>query len=136
MKRQAFFILLFFIFAPQVFAQDIITGNASAKSTVETNIEGGSVKTHIEVEANGEKKVFDSDKSGTYKVEVKSNGSSSDVQTSIDNSSTVSSNTTIPPTEKIREKINEAKNKQESIGSFIRSIIKNIFDGIKNIFHT
>ena len=131
MKRQAFFILLLpLIFTPQVFAENITTGNASAKSTVETNVDGGSVTTHIEVEANGEKKVLDSDKPGTYKVEVKNNGSSSTAQTSTDNNSTVSANPTASPTAKIEE----VKKKQESIGSFVKNIIKNIFDSLKNIF--
>ncbi len=130
MKRQAFFILLFFVFAPQVFAENITTGNASAQSTVDTTVDGGSVTTHIEVEANGQKKVLDSDKPGNYKVEVKSNGSTSTAQTSTDNGSTVSANPTASPTGKIEE----AKKKQDSIGSFVKNIIKNIFDSLKNIF--
>ena len=133
MKRQAFFILLFFVFIPQVFAENITTGNASATSNVETNIEGGgSVTTHIEVEANGEKKVFDSDKPGTYKVEVKSDGSSSSVQTST--GSGPSATPQASPTAKIQEKIENATKKQESIGLFVKNIFKNIFDRFKELF--
>ncbi len=57
------------------FAQNIQTGNSSATSTVETNVQGnGNVQTHIETSANGVTKTLDATGSGTYKVEVHSNG--------------------------------------------------------------
>lgn len=37
-------------------------------------VEGGNVYTKIEVEANGEKKILESSKSGKHEVEVKSSG--------------------------------------------------------------
>ncbi len=132
MKRQAFFILLFFVFAPQVFAENITTGNASAQSTVDTTVDGGSVTTHIEVEANGQKKVLDSTKPGNYKVEVKSNGSTSTAQNSI--SSSPSANASASPTAKVERKIGEITKKNDLIGAFVKNIIKNIFDSLKNIF--
>lgn len=56
----------------------IITGDSYSKSTVNNQVEGeGSVYTRIEVEANGEKKILESSKSGKHEVEVKSSGSSS-----------------------------------------------------------
>ena len=55
----------------------IITGDSYSKSTVTNQVEGGNVYTRIEVEANGEKKILESSKSGKHEVEVKSSGSSS-----------------------------------------------------------
>lgn len=55
----------------------IITGDSYSKSTVTNQVEGGNVYTRIEVEANGEKKILESNKSGTHQVEVRSSGSSS-----------------------------------------------------------
>lgn len=53
-------------------AQDVQTGNATAQSSVINTVEGnGSVSTHIEVEANGEKKVLDTNAPGTYKISVR-----------------------------------------------------------------
>lgn len=133
MKRQGFLFLLFFIFTPYVFAENITTGNASAKSTVDTTVDGGSVTTHIEVEANGEKKVFDSDKPGSFKVEVKSNGSSSSTQTST--GSAPSANPSASATAKVEKKIEEINRKNDLIGAFVKTLIKNILDSFKNIFH-
>lgn len=133
MKRQSLFLLFFIIFPPKVFADTIITGNASAKSTVNTTIEGGgSVTTHIDVEANGKKKTLDSNQPGSYNVEVKSNGSSSSVQTSTDSSH--SANPTASATAKFKEKIEQIKKKQESVATLVEDIIKNIFNRIKNLF--
>lgn len=133
MKRQAFLLLILpFIFTPKVFAQDVVTGNASAKNIVETSIEGGSVTTHIEVEANGEKKVFDSDKPGSYKVEVKSNGSGSTAQTSVGSSPSVTPQAS--PTAKVVKQNKETNKKNVSTGIFVMTFIKNIFDSFKNIF--
>jgi hypothetical protein len=61
---------------PTIYAQ-IQTGNANAQSSVETNIQGsGNVSTHIEVEANGEKKTLDANSPGTYTLGVQSNTNS------------------------------------------------------------
>jgi len=62
---------------PNYIAQNIQTGNANAQSSVQTDISGsGSVSTHIEVSANGEKKVLDSNSPGTYSLSVGSNNNS------------------------------------------------------------
>lgn len=67
--------------SPNFIAQAIQTGNSSAQSSVQTNIQGnGSVSTHIEVSANGEKKVLDSNSPGTYKLEVQSNNNNNSDQ--------------------------------------------------------
>lgn len=58
-------------------AATITTGNAYSKSTVVNKVEGQEVYTRIEVEANGEKKILESNQSGKHEVEVKSSGSSS-----------------------------------------------------------
>lgn len=60
-----------------IMATTIITGDSYSKSTVTNQVEGGNVYTRIEVEANGEKKILESSKSGTHQVEVRSSGSSS-----------------------------------------------------------
>lgn len=75
------FLSLVFLIAQKSFAQDITTGNASAKSEIRTEVQGDShspgsgqanVYTKIEVEANGEKKVLESNEPGTHKLEVES----------------------------------------------------------------
>jgi len=56
------------------YAQNIQTGNARAQSAVVNTVEGdSSVVTHIEVEANGEKKTLDANSPGTYSLSVESN---------------------------------------------------------------
>ena len=56
------------------YAQNIQIGNANAQSSVINTVEGnGNVSTHIEVEANGDKKVLDTNSSGTYSLSVQSN---------------------------------------------------------------
>lgn len=79
MKKNIVFSSLFFalclLSSRYSFSQNIQTGNSSATSTVETNVQGnGNVQTHIETSANGVTKTLDATGSGTYKVEVKSNG--------------------------------------------------------------
>jgi hypothetical protein len=57
------------------YAQNVQTGNTTAQSSVISTVEGsGSVSTHIEVEANGDKKVLDVNSPGTYSLSVQSNG--------------------------------------------------------------
>lgn len=79
MKSKMFLLIfLFLIFAPFANAQNITTGNASAQSTVETKIEGtGNFKTRIEIQANDKKEVLEASNPGTYKLEVKSDESTS-----------------------------------------------------------
>jgi hypothetical protein len=49
----------------------IVTGNASSQVTVDTQVQGrGSTYTYIETEANGEKKVFETDQPGKYEVKI------------------------------------------------------------------
>ena len=73
------------------YAQNAQTGNATTQSIVETNIQGdGSVSTHIEVEANGEKKVLNANSAGNYKLDIESNNNSATVSASSSTSSTFS----------------------------------------------
>lgn len=74
MKYMLLFLLLT-ILAPQVYAEDIITGNASSYVKIENKTSGGSVNSSVLVEVNGEKKEFNSDKEGTLEVKVTSEGS-------------------------------------------------------------
>ncbi len=69
-------ILLFLVSSKKIFAE-IIQGNSSAESRVETNVQGnGQVYTRIEVDQNGVKKVVESDKPGKIEVKVENNSSS------------------------------------------------------------
>ena len=121
MKKQALpctlFLILVSLLLKPVFAESITTGNATAKSSVETKIEGSSsVTTHIEVEANGEKKVLDANEPGSYSVSVESN-SNSDVSPS----STPSGTPYI-----------ENNNRGEK-SSFISTLVENIRNFFKRI---
>ena len=68
-------ILIASVMIPAVcYGQTIQTGNASAKSTVETNIGGsGAVYTKQEVEVNGQTKTLETTGSGTHTLEINSN---------------------------------------------------------------
>ena len=131
MNKYAFLIILFvlFSFPPVISAEDIQTGNASAKSTVETNVQGsGSVTTHIEVEANGEKKVLDTNEPGSYSLSVESNNNS---KASVNSSSNTSSSSTPSGTPDIDSDSNDKKS------SFISTLVKNIrnfFERILDFF--
>jgi hypothetical protein len=64
---------MIFVLTPPTYTQ-VQTGNANAGSSVQTDIQGnGSVSTHIEVQANGEKKTLDANSPGTYSLSVQSN---------------------------------------------------------------
>jgi|SRR3989344_1758893 len=87
MKRHGFLVILFFVLVSllvkPVFAESVSTGNATAKSRVETKIESsGSVTTRIEVGANGEKKVLDANEPGSYSVGVESKSDLNEVSPS------------------------------------------------------
>lgn len=117
------FLILISLLVKPVFAESVTTGNASAKSTVETKIEGtGSVTTRIEVTANGEKKVLDANKPGNYSVSVESN---SNTKTSVNSSSSASSSTPSA----------EIKDKAEDKLSFIPNLLKNIRNFFESIFN-
>jgi len=74
--------ILFFTLGKTISAQEIITGNANAKSEVRTQINGnGNVQTHIEVEVNEVKKNLSATGPGEYKLEINSSSSSSDIAT-------------------------------------------------------
>ncbi|HVT01496.1 MAG TPA: hypothetical protein VHE53_04690 [Patescibacteria group bacterium] len=115
----------------------ITTGNAESYSNVTTQTNNGSSTTHIEVEANGEKKVIDSsDTSGSYTVSVKSNNNGSQASSSvevnnksnlnqIDNPSPSASPSGIDKHYKaqIYQKI-QSKNIFESISNFLKNLFK------------
>lgn len=112
--------------APSVYyAQNIQTGNfVDAQSTVQTNIQGsGSVSTHIEVSANGERKVLDSNSPGTYKLEVNSsnNNSTANNQTVISHVASASSSSTPIIKTKIH-KLSFLSNFGKDIQNFLRSV--------------
>lgn len=120
MKRYIFLISLslFFSKTSVSYSENIQTGNASAQSSVETKIQGsGSVTTHIEVTANGEKKILDASKPGSYSVSVESNSNSNEVSPSSTPSAT--------PT------IDNNNNSEKS--SFISTLVKNIRNFFKRI---
>ncbi|MBI3984729.1 MAG: hypothetical protein HY344_02190 [Candidatus Levybacteria bacterium] len=133
MKRRAlittlFFSLLFLLVTPGVFSQYIQTGDASSYSKVETNIQGnGSVQTHIEVEANGEKKVLDADSPGTYELKVESN---SDNSSNVKPTPTKSATHSATPTPDVDDQKENLSKK-----SFIQSFIETLSNLIKRIFN-
>ena len=108
---------------PPYYTQNIQTGNANAQSSVQTNIEGnGSVSTHIEVNANGEKKVLDSNSPGTYKLNVQSNG----------NNSNINNETIISPVTSPSSSSTPAITKRTEIRKF--SFLLNIENDVQNFF--
>lgn len=106
----------------QSFAQEIIAGDATSYSKVETNIQGnGSVKTHIEVEANGEKKVLDVDKPGTYELKV---GVDTNIQENSPSPTKSSSKSALLGEEKEKNVIDSKTEK--------KSLILIVFEGLAN----
>jgi hypothetical protein len=119
----------------------IQTGNASAQTSVQTNVEGSSnVSTHIEVQANGEKKVLDTNSPGTYSLSVQSND---------DNSQTITPTPTPTPTITLSPKTSdipkentatytatiENNQKKEILNqSFLSNLITHIENFFKKIF--
>lgn len=142
MKKNIVFSSLFFVLcllSPRYsFAQNIQTGNSSATSTVETNIQGnGNVKTHIETSANGVTKTLDATGSGIYKVEVRSNGNNAPQNSnnpvfspSSFRAPTASATPTVKPDikNKIQEKSFAANISKfvEIISSFFKRILSNL----------
>lgn len=114
------FIFLNLFLKQETYAQEIQTGNASAKSSVETNIEGnGNVETHIEIQANGEKKVIDSNKPG--KIEVTLGSKNNSIETEKDSS----------PAANIKKEIKNINNQKitsdkllNDIANFFKKIFK------------
>ncbi len=122
-------LLFFFPFTSIIFAQDITAGNASSYSKVETNIEGnGNVQTHIEVEANGKKKLLDGDKQGTYEANINSDTKINDNNPNSTKSSSFSS---ILDDEDKEEENNKEKDRR----SLIQIVIENLSNFIKRIFN-
>jgi len=113
------------ITSPTYFAQNIQTGNANAESSVQTNIQGGgSVSTHIEVSANGEKKVLNSNSPGTYTLNVSSSNNNTGSQTI---TPIISSSPIASPSPKVEQKnIIHKKSLLSNIENVIQNLI-NIF---------
>ncbi len=127
MKKAGFFILLllpfFFFTKSPVYAQNITTGNASAKSYVKTEIEGSSnVATHIETTANGKTEVIDSNING--EIEVNNNNGN----VTINKSSQASTSPTLTSTPSPRTKSTEHKK------TFILNFLERISNFFKRIF--
>jgi hypothetical protein len=126
MKKYTLFVFVLLLYKPPfVNAESIKTGTAKAESKVETHAQGGSVTTHIEVEANGEKKVLDSNEEGKNELEVESDSSVSENDLEDEDSdSTVSAD--------LKEK-EEKEIKHPSQGLLI-SFFRSIIDSIKHFF--
>ena len=106
---------------PICFGQSIQTGNASAKSTVETNVQGsGSVHTVIQVEANGEKKTQDTTEPGTHTLEINSNTNEVDTSPSA----------TVTP--KVKNKVN-SKTVKPANNSWFNNFKNRVLNFLKNI---
>lgn len=118
MKKVLLFSALIFLITPKVLAENITTGNASAKSEVRTEVSGDSkVYTKIEVEANGEKKTLETNEPGTHTLEVKS-----DANSNMEASSSVST----------EESTDEAEFKETKSAS--GNIVQKIFQTISELF--
>jgi hypothetical protein len=124
MKKIVFvFAIIFFslILPKKTFAQQIITGNVSAKSEVHTQVEGNSnVQTNIEVEVNGEKKILSATGSGDYKVEI--NSSSSNF---------ITPKISMAPVVKVN--IPKIKQHKPPVLKF-KNIFQNLFESLKALF--
>jgi hypothetical protein len=109
------------IFDRKIFAQEIHIGNVSAKSEVNTQIEGnGNVQTHIEVQINEEKKTLDATGSGEYKLEINSSN----------NSNSKISVTATPSIKKTNEIVKQTK--KNNFEFF--NILKNLLGNLKALF--
>ena len=130
MKKAGFFTLLllpFFFFTKfPVYAENVTTGNASAKNYTKTEIERSSnVATHIETTANGKTEVIDSNESG--EIEVRNNNGN----VMINKSSQASTSQTLTSTSSPRTKSMEHKktfilNFLEIISNFFKRIFTNL----------
>lgn len=119
MRKIIFLLFLFLISQKQVEAQ-IKEGKVESNVSVDTNIKGeGNVKTRIEVNVNGNKKIVESDKPG--KIEVKVRNGSIDVKES-------------SPSPK-SEVLSPSSKQEKKDEQFISSIIKNIFDKLQKFFN-
>lgn len=119
---------------PVYYAQNIQTGNASAQSTVVNNVQGnGSVSTHIEVEANGEKKVLDSNSPGTYRLQVQSN-SSDQTTTKTPTVSPSPTRLSLNTKDKTSTAVEKQKNHNSSFFSSFTEHLRNFFKQIFQIF--
>lgn len=120
-------ILIASIMIPSVcYGQSIQTGNASAKSTVETDVQGsGNVHTVIQVEANGEKKTLDTTEPGTHTLEVNSNENETN-KIIEDGKIKATPSATITP--KVKNMISNRVSKTNS-GSFLNGL-KNFFSNL------
>ena len=105
----------------QQFAETITTGNASAQSSVRNEVNGGDVYTKIEVEANGEKKVLETNEPGTHSLEVKS-----DANSNAEASLSVS-------TEESTEEAKIKKETESSEGNIVQKIFKSISSFLQKI---
>jgi len=107
-----------------MFVPNIQTGNSSAQSSIQTDIQGsGSVSIHIQVSANGETKTLDSNSPGTYKLEVRTSNNNSNISNEIIISPVASHSSS--PTPAITKRIEIRKL------SFLLSIENNF----QNLFH-
>jgi len=108
---------------PIILAATITTGDSYSKSTVTNEVNGGSVYTKIEVEVNGEKKVLESNEPGEHSLELKSEGSSSQVESS--SSSEIEKEDLLEEElEKTEKEIAEEKNFWQKIMDFITGFFK------------
>ncbi|MEK7551250.1 MAG: hypothetical protein AAB532_01485 [Patescibacteria group bacterium] len=122
-------LILFFLFSRPTYAQDITIGNSSSYSNIETNIQGeGNVKTHIEVDVNGEKKVLDANKPGIYEFNV-----NLDTKTNDDLKATTKYSSPSSRIDDNNKKI-QLTEKEEKY-SLAQIVLKNIINFIKRIFN-
>lgn len=128
MKKAGFlglsFLTLLIFLKSSAYAQNIITGNQKAETTVTNNVTGGNVTTHIETTVNGKTNVIDSQGNGN--IEVKNENGNVTISTSPQVTVTETKNST--PTPKITPKPTHKT-------SFLSNFFDKISNYFKRIFH-
>jgi hypothetical protein len=126
--------MIMIINTPTYYAQ-VQTGNSNAQSSVQTDIQGsGNVTTHIEVEANGQKKTLDANSPGTYSLSIQSNNNGYAKPTAAPNAPTphLSSTPIASRESKLEPKIVK---KSEIKPIFFFKFVRDIEDFINKIFN-
>jgi hypothetical protein len=119
---------------PAYYAQ-VQTGNANAQSSVQTDIQGGgNVSTHIEVQANGEKKTLDANSPGTYSLSVQSNNNNNTNNPTVTPATPTPHLSSIPIASKEPELKPKITKMVEAKLLFFSNFIKDIENFFKKIF--
>lgn len=123
MKKIIILSVLVFIFAPQAFAEDVTTGNASAYTSVQNTNNNGKIESHVITIVNGVKTETDSNTSGNIQVHVTNTADSRE------DASTPAVSPTITATPISTLKYEKEKKKQQFLEGFFMSL-RNFFSSL------